>query len=74
LNRYQGVLWFNQESFEEWLWWASAAAVIYRSSMQAGELEHTAVQDLDDFVRRAKDASINSGYQVEKLRAGLREV
>jgi hypothetical protein len=73
-NRYQGVLWFNQESFEEWLWWACAAAIIHRSSLQPGELANLAVQDLEDFVRRVKASAMDSGYQVEKLRGGLQEL
>ena len=28
INRHQGVLWFNKETFEELLWWLYAAAAV----------------------------------------------
>jgi glycosidase len=68
-NRYQDTLWFNQESFEELLWWLFAIALLDlpTSSVkpQAAIAERFAV------VQKLMEAEAGSGYQVEKLLAGV---
>jgi glycosidase len=37
INRYQGVLWFNKESFEDLLWWMFTVAAVDIASSEANE-------------------------------------
>jgi hypothetical protein len=72
--RYQDVLWFNKESFEEWLWWAFAAATIQLFSEGHRGAEDdlmTAFQNVYTIVQRLEGAAAESGYQVEKLLEGV---
>ena len=66
VNRYQGILWFNKEAFDELLWWLFALAAI--DATQAGE-EDAPEQIVAsyDLVQKLRSAEKNSGYQVEKL-------
>jgi hypothetical protein len=73
-NRYQGVLWFNKESFDEWLWWAYTAEVIHRFSEMGDSSEDQflrVLQNLHAVVLRLQAAADYSGYQVEKLLEGV---
>jgi hypothetical protein len=69
LNRYQGILWFNQESFEELVWWLlTLAAVEISAGRETGDQavaeEIVAWYDVIRRLRRAQEAS---GYRVERL-------
>ena len=68
INRHQEVLWFNQESFDDLLWWMYAASVIH---ITAGEAEpqsqQTAIIDCYKIIHQLRQAADLSGYQVEKL-------
>jgi glycosidase len=69
VNRYQGVLWFNKESFEQLLWWMMLLAVV---ELTADPLRPTAevaqeIAAAHDIVRQLQRAEEGSGYQVEKL-------
>ena len=69
INRYQGVLWFNKEAFEEFLWWMFFLAVIQQISdprKSASEIVEAILRSysLIDRLLRAKEAS---GYQVSRL-------
>jgi glycosidase len=69
INRYQGVLWFNQQSFERLLWWLLLLASVLTSSDPArtpGEVAET-IAACHNTVRRLRIAAKESGYQVEKL-------
>jgi glycosidase len=69
-NRYQSILWFNKESFEEWVWWAFASAVIDLDSHTADTLDEEAKELLTRWhhlVQRLRQAAEASEYQVEKL-------
>jgi hypothetical protein len=69
-NRYQSILWFNKESFEEWIWWAFATAVIDLASKTEDTLEKDSaglVAGWYQLVKRLRQASRSSEYQVEKL-------
>jgi glycosidase len=76
VNRYQDVLWFNQESFEQLLWWLFASSVIELAAAQSGadKAENgSAVQtaqsivDCYDIIKRLQKAEQESRYQVERL-------
>ena len=69
-NRYQTILWFNKESFEEWVWWAFASAVIHLASKSADTPDGVAIELVSSWyhlVQRLRQAAEASEYQVEKL-------
>jgi glycosidase len=68
-NRHQGVLWFNQESFDQLLWWVFVIAVIaagHDESMPSAEVE-ARITACFAVVTDLKRAEEQSKYQVEKL-------
>jgi hypothetical protein len=76
-NRYQGVLWFNKESFEEWIWWAFSLAVIDLTSTTAGPLSDEMMEKIVSgyhLVRRLQQAANASEYQVDKLLEAIQGV
>lgn len=71
VNRYQDVLWFNKEAFEELIWWLYATAII---NITASGEKVTPVKDvpkgilaLYKDVQQIFEAESKSGCQVEKL-------
>lgn len=80
-HRYQGILWFNKESFEELMWWmyaVSAVSILAAGlSGQVGEsLDAAALQPLVDsyrFIGVLLEAEESSGFQVEKLLDAAKE-
>jgi glycosidase len=76
INRYQDVLWFNQESFEQLLWWLFASSVIDLTAGNPGmpEMEGDsaaqvaqAIVDCYDIIKRLQKSEQESKYQMEKL-------
>jgi glycosidase len=76
VNRYQDILWFNQESFEQLLWWLFASRVIDLTAGQTGTPEAEsdavvrvaqAISDSYDIIKRLQKAEQESRYQVERL-------
>ncbi len=75
VNRFQGVLWFNQELFEEMLWWLFASAVIDISAQNPGasasQADRAAVSRqivaCYDVLKKIIKAQKASGFQVENL-------
>ncbi len=76
VNRYQSILWFNQESFEEMLWWMFTIAVVDICSGQLPPevkklpISHPAAEEIVacyDVIKKLLKAASESGYQVEKL-------
>jgi glycosidase len=69
VNRYQDVLWFNKESFEEYAWWVLALALI--------DVKDTPAISSAHFTRKAAtawkayrdmlEAAAHSEYRLEKL-------
>jgi hypothetical protein len=69
VNRYQGVLWLNKQSFERLLWWLLLLAAIMISADPARMPSEVAeaIAACYRTVRRLRAAAAESGYQVEKL-------
>ena len=68
VNRYQGVLWYNRELFEEWLWWMFAIAVSQAiTSTETSEQITTAISGYYDVITALQKAEKASQYQVELL-------
>ena len=75
INRYQGVLWFNKESFEQLLRWMFLVAVIdvlTASQAESSEVRKRISQHFD-VIRQMQSAESASEYQVEKLLEALEE-
>ncbi len=64
VNRYQGVLWFNKEAFEELLWWLWLVAVVQIGADPQRADEMLACSEI---IKQLCQAAEKSGYQVEKL-------
>jgi hypothetical protein len=76
VNRYGGIDWFNQESFEEVLWWLFLIAVLEiiatqpEDQLRAGQLPAsvlTHIRKCFSVVENLLSAQERSGYQLEKL-------
>ncbi len=77
-NRYEGVLWFNKESFEELLWWMYAAAVLQIGVGLLHEPEDPAqvaeaIQQVYAVIVKLQAAEERSDFQVEKLLAAAKK-
>ncbi len=69
VNRYQGILWFNQQAFESLLTWLMRIAVLNEMAVQ-GESEekiHQQIADHYSIIRKLQKAEISSDFQLEKL-------
>ena len=71
IHRHQGILWFNKEQFDAFLWWIYTIQVIQDI---ADAIINGNVDNLDKSVVRGREmigllqkAESGSGYQVEKL-------
>ena len=71
VNRYQGILWFNKESFEELLGWLFVLAVIEVSA--ASEPNCAQVDAAYETVLALLRAQEASAYQVERLLEAARQ-
>jgi hypothetical protein len=73
VNRYQDILWFNQEAFEQLLSWMLLVATIVlnaESGRSATEVTEEIVRCYD-IIQQLRQAEQQSEYQVEKLLAVL---
>ena len=73
VNRYQDVLWFNQEALEQLLWWMLLVATIVLNAepdRSTTEMTEEIVQCYD-IIQQLRQAEQQSEYQVEKLLAAL---
>jgi hypothetical protein len=69
VNRYQGILWFNKEAFEELLAWMmriAAINVIADKNLSSDEARNQ-IAGHYQVIRKLKKAESKSEYQVEKL-------
>jgi hypothetical protein len=69
VNRYQGVLWYNKESYEKLLSWMLAIAVVEALSEAAPGIEEkqTRITFCYEIIKQLQGAQEISEYQVEKL-------
>jgi len=74
INRYRGVLWFNKEAFETFLWWMMTTALVElvanpeKSLAEGVETLFNAHELINDIL----EAGTSSEYQVEKLLEALK--
>jgi glycosidase len=66
VNRYNNVLWFNQESMEEWLWWVLALSALNVVVKGKDDIPRQVV-NLHKSIQKIKKAVDKSGYRVEAL-------
>jgi len=73
VNRYQGILWFNQEAFEDFLWWAFTVNAIQLSAWSGGDQKQLADRLLGCFepVRQLQKAMRQSDFRVDRLLEAL---
>jgi len=71
VNRYQGVLWFNKESFAELLWWLLLVGVLEAQTAvgRPAEAVSTDITARYAVTRKLREAAERSGYRVEGLLA-----
>jgi hypothetical protein len=74
INRYQGVLWFNHESFDQLLGWMliiAAIAIVAEPEEADGRVDPREVPrrivDIYKSLQQLQEAEARSGYQVEKV-------
>jgi len=66
VNRYQDVLWFNEEAFEQLLWWMMVVATVAIAA-DAGSSKQEAIAACYEVIEELREAEDASGYRVEKL-------
>jgi glycosidase len=69
VNRYQGLLWFNKEAFEQLLWWLLLTAVVDLCADPCRTAAEVAKEILARYqvIQQLHQAKEKSDYQVEKL-------
>jgi hypothetical protein len=67
VNRYQDVLWFNKQAFEQLLWWLLLAAATHTTASRPTALAGEEILACYEVVERLRQAGEESGYQVEEL-------
>ena len=71
VNVWEGVSWFNRESFDQLLWWLLAVAVIDVTADPEADDVPAAIVAAYEVIEALQDAEARSDYQVEKLKAAL---
>jgi len=69
VNRYNDILWFNKEAFDELRWWLFLVAVVEISSDPLRSA-HEVVKDVEEcytIIKTLHQAEKKSSYQLEKL-------
>jgi glycosidase len=79
INRYQDILWFNKESFDELLWWLYLTGVVHAMAEAGKESDNdipssAPIQACYQVVKWIQDAVDASGYQVEELLANVKKI
>jgi len=71
-NRYQGVLWFNKESFEDLMWWLFQGAVIeILAEEEDASARAESILGCFRLVKRLQEAAEKSDFQLAKLAGAL---
>jgi len=71
VNRFEDAVWFNQEAFDEFVWWLAWVSTIEVGLQRDADLVSYLVM-LHQLVQQLKGAEAASGYQVDKLLAALK--
>jgi hypothetical protein len=75
INRYQGVLWFSKEAFEDmiaWMHFTAGVSILSREGIEEKKMFEE-LRDSFKAVDALHQASLSSDYQLEKLMALLKE-
>ncbi len=74
VNRHKGVLWFNKEAFDNFIWWMMFLAVMEVVSDPKNSATHVVEQVLlcYNIILELQEAELSSNYQLEKLLESLR--
>jgi hypothetical protein len=69
VNRYDDILWFNREAFEEMLWWLmlTAALEVSFDPLRPAKEVVRGLEKCWSVIQRLQEAEKKSEYQVEKL-------
>ncbi len=73
VNRHQGILWFNKEAFDHWLWWLMLTHTL--NLLQTGATDETLCEGVVAFygiIEQLREAELQSGYQVPQLLEGVK--
>ncbi len=75
INRYQDILWYNREAFDELLWWLNISSLVTSArEIQEPEEIIEAAEARYAIIRQLLAAQAASGYQVEKLLAAVKNL
>lgn len=69
-NRYQGVLWYNKESFDDMLWWMFHAAVVDILTESKDSSQQDVIRKITDcyaLVKKLREAEALSEYKLDKM-------
>jgi glycosidase len=72
VNRYQDILWYNQEAFDDLIWWLYVIAVVDCVATQSPDQVAQGIISRFAVIQKIRKASANSKYQVEKLLTALK--
>ena len=67
VNRYQGVLWFKREAFEQTLWWLLVVAAVRIVALQPPIEAERQILTCYKVIQQLRQAEEESGYRVEEL-------
>jgi len=70
VNRFDDVVWFNHEGFEDFVWWLAWTSTLEQGLPEGADLGAHLVA-IDKLVIELLDAEAASGYRVDKLLAAL---
>jgi len=71
VNRFEDVVWFNQEAFDEFVWWLAWVSTIEVGLQGDADLVSHLVM-IHQLVQQLKGAEAASGYQIDGLLAALK--
>ncbi len=69
MNRYEGIVWYNKEALEQFVWWVLLLTTVEALS-EPGVVPAAAAEEIArvySLIRRVLEAEEASGYQVTKL-------
>jgi len=68
VNRYQGILWYNKEAFEEYLWWLTTVNVIeILTHEEQPSHQVKKIAEIYKIIKKLEEADKTSNYQVDEL-------